>query len=96
MFNQTKIRFAYCIVNFIKVGMGKSIISNLFLVYFEPFPSFQVANGCGIPNMYMVGYRCRVTGTTGDRPVAPAVPPVWCEEEPDKCVKGAKQVRRAQ
>jgi len=69
------------LVNFIKVGMGKLIFSNLFLVYVEPFPSFQVANGCGIPNMYMIG-GC---------PVAPAVPPVWREEDPDKCAN-AKQV----
>lgn len=33
-----------------------------------------------------------VTGATGVQPVAPAQPPVWCEDDPSKCVKGAKQM----
>uniref|UniRef100_A0A8H7Y694 Uncharacterized protein n=1 Tax=Psilocybe cubensis TaxID=181762 RepID=A0A8H7Y694_PSICU len=51
-----------------------------------------VANGCGQPNMYMLPYRCRVTGHTGPAAVASAVPPVWCEDDQSKCVKGAKQM----
>lgn len=54
--------------------------------------SDQVANGCGIPNMYMQGFRCRVVGSTGDAALATAAPPVWCEDDPKKCTKGAKQV----
>lgn len=42
--------------------------------------------------MYMLGFRCRVVGTTGDATVATAVPPVYCEADQSKCVKGAKQV----
>ncbi|KIK60325.1 hypothetical protein GYMLUDRAFT_200411 [Collybiopsis luxurians FD-317 M1] len=52
-----------------------------------------VPNGCGTPNMYHLGYRCKVTGKlTGDAAVAPAQPPVWCEDDPGGCVKGAKQM----
>ncbi|KAF9047830.1 hypothetical protein BJ165DRAFT_1124076 [Panaeolus papilionaceus] len=51
-----------------------------------------VPNGCGEPNMYMEGFKCRVTGMTGNSSVTQGVPPVWCEDEPDKCVKGAKQM----
>ena len=43
--------------------------------------------------MYMEGFRCRVVGKTGDSAVAPGVPPVWCEGDQSKCVKGPKQVR---
>ncbi|CAA7260299.1 unnamed protein product [Cyclocybe aegerita] len=51
-----------------------------------------VPRGCGEPNMYMLGYRCRVVGDTGDAAVAPGKPPVWCEDDPSRCVKGAKQM----
>lgn len=54
--------------------------------------SFRVPDGCGEPNMYMAGFRCKVTGNTGNRRPAPAKPPVWCEGQPDKCTKGAKQM----
>jgi hypothetical protein len=43
--------------------------------------------------MYMQGFRCRVTGKTGSSAVAPAVPPVWCEDDKSKCIQGPKQVR---
>ena len=43
--------------------------------------------------MYMLPYRCRVIGKTGNAAVAPGKPPVWCEDNPSKCVKGAKQVQ---
>ncbi|KAF9013080.1 hypothetical protein BDQ17DRAFT_1342697 [Cyathus striatus] len=51
-----------------------------------------VANGCGEPNMYMQGFRCRVVGATGSAKLATASPPVWCEDDTSKCVGGAKQM----
>ncbi|RDB14866.1 hypothetical protein Hypma_016410 [Hypsizygus marmoreus] len=51
-----------------------------------------VANGCGEPNMYMLPYRCKVTGTTGNAAVAPGIPPVWCEDDPSRCTKGPRQL----
>ncbi|KAF9078041.1 hypothetical protein BDP27DRAFT_1310660 [Rhodocollybia butyracea] len=44
------------------------------------------------PNMYHMGYRCKVVGQTGDAAVAPGKAPVWCEDDPDRCVQGAKQM----
>ncbi|KAJ7630228.1 hypothetical protein FB45DRAFT_914911 [Roridomyces roridus] len=51
-----------------------------------------VPNGCGEPNMYMQGFRCMVTGQTGSRALAPAVPPTWCQDDPGNCTTGAKQM----
>ncbi|KAF5361158.1 hypothetical protein D9758_009090 [Tetrapyrgos nigripes] len=59
-----------------------------------------VPNGCGEPNMYMFPYKCRVTGTPGTAPLAPAQPATWCEGSlgsnqagPNgQCVQGAKQM----
>ncbi|KAF2006787.1 hypothetical protein P154DRAFT_517813 [Amniculicola lignicola CBS 123094] len=51
-----------------------------------------VPDGCGQPNMYMQGFKCKVTGATSIVPVAKAQPPVYCAGEPSKCVKGAKQM----
>ncbi|KAF9046145.1 hypothetical protein BJ165DRAFT_1132791 [Panaeolus papilionaceus] len=65
-----------------------------------------VPNGCGEPNMYMQGFKCTVTDPSLDltlpdplpasislpRPLAPAQPPVWCEDDTSKCVTGAKQM----
>ncbi|GLB38693.1 hypothetical protein LshimejAT787_0505580 [Lyophyllum shimeji] len=51
-----------------------------------------VPNGCGEPNMYMLPYKCKVTGWTGNAAVAPATPAVWCEDDSNKCVQGAKQL----
>jgi len=45
--------------------------------------------------MYMLGFRCRVVGLTGDAEVAPGVPPVYCEADQSKCITGAKQVDRS-
>lgn len=42
--------------------------------------------------MYHLGYRCKVVGQTGDAAVAPGQAPVWCEDDPDRCVNGAKQM----
>ncbi|KNZ77897.1 hypothetical protein J132_03173 [Termitomyces sp. J132] len=51
-----------------------------------------VPNGCGQPNIYHQGFRCKVTGATSMAPVAVAKPPVWCEGDASKCTKGAKQM----
>jgi len=51
-----------------------------------------VPNGCGQPNMYHQGFRCRVTGATSVTPVATGKPPVWCQGNPGACTKGAKQM----
>ncbi|KAG6889492.1 hypothetical protein C0995_000657 [Termitomyces sp. Mi166 len=51
-----------------------------------------VPNGCGEPNMYMLPYKCRVTGATGNAAVAPGTPAVWCEDDPSRCIAGAKQM----
>jgi hypothetical protein len=42
--------------------------------------------------MYMLPYRCNVTGATSTTPVATAKPPVLCDTDPSKCVSGAKQM----
>src|SRR6266704_6757570 len=49
-------------------------------------------NSCGQPNMFMQPFKCRVTGATSVTPVAAAQPPRWCEDNPNACVKGAKQM----
>ncbi|CAF4962578.1 unnamed protein product [Rotaria sp. Silwood1] len=48
--------------------------------------------GCGQPNMYMQGHKCIVTGSTSTKKLAVAKPPVYCENDRSKCVKGAKQM----
>ncbi|KAJ3765688.1 hypothetical protein FB446DRAFT_759897 [Lentinula raphanica] len=50
------------------------------------------ANSCGTANMYHLGYRCKVVGQTGNAAVASGQAPVWCEDDTDRCVKGAKQM----
>ena len=42
--------------------------------------------------MYMQGFKCNVTGNAGSKALAPAKPPVWCEDNSSKCVSGAKQM----
>lgn len=53
-----------------------------------------IPNGCGEPNMYMQGFKCRVTNASpvASRMVGRAKPPVWCAGDPSKCVKGPKQM----
>ncbi|KAL4865341.1 hypothetical protein BDV12DRAFT_211111 [Aspergillus spectabilis] len=51
-----------------------------------------VPNGCGQPNVYMAGYKCNVTGATSTSQLAPAQPPVYCENDESKCISGAKQM----
>jgi hypothetical protein len=41
----------------------------------------------------MQGFKCNVTGASPTaKPLAKAHAPVYCENEPEKCVKGAKQM----
>jgi hypothetical protein len=42
--------------------------------------------------MYMIGYKCNVTGARSTTAIATAKPPVWCEDNTSKCVRGAKQM----
>ncbi|KAJ7242755.1 hypothetical protein B0H12DRAFT_843205 [Mycena haematopus] len=51
-----------------------------------------VPNGCGEPNIYMQGFRCKVTGQPGEAALAPAVPPTWCQDSPANCTTGARQM----
>jgi uncharacterized Zn-binding protein involved in type VI secretion len=50
-----------------------------------------VPNGCGLANMYMAGFKCKVTGSTSTTALAKPNPPVWCEGDPSSCTKGPKQ-----
>lgn len=39
----------------------------------------------------MIGYNCKVTGVKSTaRPLAPGKAPVFCENDPSSCTKGAK------
>lgn len=40
----------------------------------------------------MQGFKCKVTGETGQKQLAKAKPPVWCKDDQSKCRKGAKQM----
>ncbi|KAJ2924699.1 hypothetical protein H1R20_g12389, partial [Candolleomyces eurysporus] len=51
-----------------------------------------VPNGCGQPNMYHQAFRCRVTNSRSNTPLATPQPPKWCEGNPGACTKGAKQM----
>ncbi|CAK5275406.1 unnamed protein product [Mycena citricolor] len=51
-----------------------------------------VPNGCGQPNMYMLPYRCTVTGASSTKAVGTPQPPVWCQDDPSSCTKGPKQM----
>ena len=47
---------------------------------------------CGEPNMYMQGFKCIVTNSISKTPLATPKAAVWCEDAPDNCTKGAKQL----
>ena len=50
-----------------------------------------IPNHCGLANEYMIGYNCKVTNVKPTaRALGKAQTPVWCEDEPEKCVKGPK------
>ncbi|KAF7300191.1 Succinyl-CoA ligase subunit alpha [Mycena kentingensis (nom. inval.)] len=55
-----------------------------------------VPNGCGEPNMYMQGFRCKVIGQTGSKRVAvPAAPPRFCapaDSTGEGCTTGPRQM----
>ncbi|KAJ7612109.1 hypothetical protein FB45DRAFT_939883 [Roridomyces roridus] len=51
-----------------------------------------IPNGCGQPNMYHLPYRCTVTGATSTKAIGTPQPPVWCQDDSSKCVKGPKQM----
>ncbi|KAL6365521.1 hypothetical protein LRP88_01516 [Fusarium phalaenopsidis] len=51
-----------------------------------------IPDGCGQPNMYMQNHRCKVTGSTSTKKLGTPKPPVWCRDDPTKCVKGPKQM----
>jgi len=51
-----------------------------------------VPKGCGEPNIYMQGFKCRVTGSNSNRRLARAQVPRYCANFPQNCVSGAKQM----
>ncbi|KAI5986752.1 hypothetical protein F5J12DRAFT_898676 [Pisolithus orientalis] len=51
-----------------------------------------IPDGCGQPNIYMEGFKCKVTNATSITPVGTPKPPVWCEEDQSQCVQGPKQI----
>ncbi|KIN97734.1 hypothetical protein M404DRAFT_889294 [Pisolithus tinctorius Marx 270] len=51
-----------------------------------------IPDGCGQPNIYMEGFKCKVTNATSTTPVGTPKPPVWCEEDQSQCVQGPKQI----
>jgi len=51
-----------------------------------------IPSGCGRPDIYHNGYRCRVTNATSTKKVGKGKPPVWCANDQEKCVKGPKQM----
>jgi hypothetical protein len=51
-----------------------------------------IPDGCGEPNMYMQNHRCKVTGSTSTKKLGTPKPPVYCEDDLAKCVKGPKQM----
>lgn len=42
--------------------------------------------------MYMQNHRCKVTGSTSTKKLGTPKPPVWCRDDPAKCVRGPKQM----
>lgn len=51
-----------------------------------------IPNGCGQANMYMQGFKCKVTNAKSTKKLAKAQVPVYCEDDQSKCIKGAKQM----
>lgn len=41
---------------------------------------------------FLPGFKCKVTGVTGNAALAAAIPPVWCEGNSSACVPGARQM----
>lgn len=51
-----------------------------------------IANGCGQDNMFMNGLKCKITNSTSTRKISTPQRPVYCKDDPDSCVKGAKEM----
>ncbi|TRM55585.1 hypothetical protein BD626DRAFT_48348 [Schizophyllum amplum] len=58
-----------------------------------------VPNGCGTPNEYMDGFKCRVTNATGTNQLGAPQPPVYCGEDAapyetsvPACIQGPKKM----
>ncbi|KAK3390723.1 WSC domain-containing protein [Podospora didyma] len=51
-----------------------------------------VPQGCGIRNEYMQNFKCHVTGSTSTKALGIPQAPVWCGDDPSKCVTGPKQI----
>jgi hypothetical protein len=52
----------------------------------------NVSSQGGQPNMYMQNHRCKVTGSTSTKTLGAPQAPVWCKDDPSKCVAGPKQM----
>ncbi|TFK27578.1 hypothetical protein FA15DRAFT_723035 [Coprinopsis marcescibilis] len=54
-----------------------------------------LTSDCGRPDFYMQAFKCTVTNpdlTISPTTISPAQPPVWCEDDLTKCIKGPKQM----
>ncbi|KAG6375213.1 hypothetical protein JVT61DRAFT_3426 [Boletus reticuloceps] len=52
-----------------------------------------VPKECGQPNMYVFPYKCKVIpDSSSPKTIGTPKPPVWCQDDASKCVKGPKQV----
>ncbi|KAH0839479.1 hypothetical protein J3R83DRAFT_291, partial [Lanmaoa asiatica] len=52
-----------------------------------------IPDGCGIPNMYMFPYKCKVIpDSTPAKTIGIPKPAVWCEDDPSKCVQEPRQI----
>ena len=72
--------------------MGKySKISSYHISISNKSHFLKQKNRCGEPNMYMAGFKCKVTNSISNIALAKPNPPVWCEGNPNNCTKGAKQ-----
>lgn len=78
------------------VWMGPKCVCTLTFCHpYHQFTHIMIINRCGEPNMYMLGYRCNVTGTVAShvrKLQLPAKAPSWCELNSHQCVNGSKQV----
>ena len=72
--------------------MGKSSKYLNRHTFFNHTFYFQKLYRCGLANSYMGGFKCKVTNSVSNTPLAAPKPPVWCEGAPNNCTKGAKQI----
>jgi len=57
-----------------------------------PKPGLQLTVTSGIQNIYMQNFKCKVVGSTSTKGLGEPKAPVWCGDDPSKCVKGPKQL----